>query len=184
MFAVTEQVATVSSVSIGSELHGEDPVPACYIDLSMELGAEVLDLFAKGLRSAFYAKPNPKQQVIDGVEEPAGPKLKFDGILYPLKLKQECSGYTAHIVWGDLAGSVQVKLADAKVKKFRAEPKSGGSCSLSFQVQAHPSKEAYGELAMLQRREVKLTLEPPRADGTGSETPAPADESGDQSEKK
>lgn len=177
MFEVTDQIATVSSVSIGSELHGEDPVSACYIDFNLEVGAEVLDFFAKGLRSAFYAKPNPKQQGLDGVDEAAGPKLKFDGILHPLKLKQECTGYVAVIVWGDLAGSVNVKLTDAKVKKFRAEPKSGGSCSLSFQVQAHPSKEAYGELAMLQRREVKLTLESPKADATpGDKAPAPGDE--------
>ena len=164
MFEVTEHVATVSSVSINAELHGEDPVPACYIDMTMETGAEVLDLFAKGLRSALYARPNPKQQPLEGVEESTGPKLKFDGVLQPLKLKHECHGYTARIVWGDLAGSVKVNLGDATVKKFRAEPKNGGSCFLSFQVQAHPTKEDYGELAMLQRREVKLTLEPPKAD--------------------
>lgn len=178
MFEVQEQVATVSSVSIGSELHGEDPVPACYIDFQMELGAEVLDHFSKGLRAAFYAKPNPKQQGLDGMEESAGPKLKFDGVMHPLKLKQEYTGYVAHIVWGDLAGSVQVRLTDAKVKKFRAEPKSGGSCALSFQVQAHPSKEAYGELAMLQRREVKVTLEAPKADAPkGDAAPTSGDES-------
>lgn len=181
MFEVTDQVATVSSVSIGSELHGEDPVPACYIDFNLELGAEVLDLFSKGLRSAFYARPNPKQQVIDGVDEPAGAKLKFDGILHPLKLKHECHGYTARIVWGDLAGSVNVNLGDAIIKKFRAEPKSGGSCALSFQVQAHPTKEAYGELAMLQRREVKLTLEAPKADPAPGEQTPPG--GGDDTEK-
>jgi hypothetical protein len=175
MFEVTDQVSIVSSVSIGSELHGEDPVPACYIDLNMELGAEVLDQFAKGLRAAFYAKPNPKQQALEGVEEAAGPKLKFDGVMHPMKLKQEFTGYKAHIVWGDLAGSVQINLVDAKLKKFKAEPKSGGSCELSFQVQAHPTKEAYGELAMLQRREVKVTLESPKAGATPGADPSSED---------
>lgn len=168
MLEFQDQVALVSNVAIRSEMHGEGPVSACYIDLQMELGAEVLDHFAKGLRSALYASPRPNQKPLEGVEEATGPKLKFDGVMHPLKLKLECAGYNAQIVWGDLAGSVNVKLADAKLKKFRAEPKSGGSCALSFQVQAHPSKEAYGELAMLQRREVKVTLEAPKA----GETPA------------
>jgi hypothetical protein len=166
MFEVTEQSATLSSISIGSELHGEDPVPACYIDLTMETGAEILDLFCKGLRSAFYARPNPKQQPLDGVEEASGPRLKFDGVLGPLKLKLECVGYTARIEWGDLASSVKVTLGDATIKKFKAEPKNGGSCALSFQVQAHPTKEDYGELAMLQRRDVRLWLDAPKADAT------------------
>lgn len=139
------------------------------------MGAEVLDQFASGLRGAFYARPaTRKQAALEGVEDAApqdGPKLKFDGLLAPLKLKKEYTGYTVGIIWGDLAGSINLSLADAKVKKFVAEPKSGGSCALSFQVQAHPDQDGYGALAMLVQKEVKITLEPPKADPTPGEEP-------------
>lgn len=164
MFQIIEAVALVSSVSIGAEMHGEERVPACYVDFSMEIGAEILDEFASGLRGAFYVKPNARQQKLEGVEETEGPRLRFDGLLAPLKLKKEYAGYTAGIVWGDLAGSINLKLVDAKIKKFVAEPKSGGSCALTFQVQAHPEQDGYGALAMLVQKEVKVTLEPPKAD--------------------
>lgn len=176
MFHLADQSALVSSVSIGAELHGEERIPACYIDFQMDIGADVLDHFAPGLRGAFYVKQNAKQQksldgVPEGEKDADGPRLRFDGLLAPLKIKKEYSGYVAGIIWGDLAASVNLKLADTKLRKFTAEPKSGGSCGLSFQVQAHPDQDGYGVLAMLVQKEVKLTLEPPQADPTpGSET--------------
>lgn len=185
MFQIAEQTALISSVSIGAEMHGEERVPACYVDFSMDIGAEILDEFASGLRGAFYVKP--RQQRLEGVEDADGPRLRFDGLLAPLKLKKEYAGYVVRVVWGDLAGSVDFKLADSKIKKFVAEPKAGGSCGLSFQVQAHPDQNGYGVLAMLVQKEVKVTLEPPKADETpksADSPPADSANSGDAPEGK
>lgn len=164
------QVALITSANMRAERHGETPVAACDIGISFETGAGVLDYFSKGLRDALYTDQDPasQQQSIPGTEaddRPSdGPFLRFNGTLGPLKIKKEWLGYSAHIEWGDLASSIQIDLESVKVTKITAEPKDGGTCIVSCQLQAHPAKEAYGDLASLIQREVRVTLIPPSAE--------------------
>ena len=73
-------------------------------------------------------------------------------------------GYKAALTWGDMAGSVDVKLSAITVAKVKAELTDGGTVGLSLQLQCHPKQEHYGELASLIGREgVSLTLTPPTA---------------------
>jgi hypothetical protein len=163
MFQLTDQKAKCTSVNPRAEKHGTENVIACDVDIVIDVGAEILDVFAKGLRDALYRKPDKKAQTAiaeAGEEVPEGPQLRFD-VLGPLKLKRECVGYTARLVWGDLAGTVNVELAGLNVHKFHAEPKQGGTVTLSMQLQAHPNTAEIGELCSLIQREITVTLSPP-----------------------
>lgn len=168
MLKLKDQVTTISSVNMRTEKHGEDPVPACDIGIHFESGTKVLDSFEKGLADAMFAdgEIDNKQGRIPGAEDPSapeGPRFRFNGVISTFKIKKEWPGYKAAITWGDLASSVGVELADVKVTKITAEPKDGGTCAISLQMQCHPLKEQYGDLAMINGREIKLTLTPPKA---------------------
>lgn len=165
MLKCEEQEATIASVNVRAEKHGEDPVPACDVGIRFSTGAKVLDSFAKGLRAALYSDGEPVgQRRVPGTGSGEdGPKLRFNGTLGPLKIKKEWPGYKVGIVWGDLAGSINLQLGDVTVTKITAEPKDGGTCEIAAQLQCHPTKEAYGDLAQLNQREIRLTLTPPTA---------------------
>lgn len=161
MLRFTEQPATISSVNIRAEKHGEDPVPACDVGITFECGAKVLDSLGKGLRELLYFNEDGKQTRVPGTGNAEdGPKRQFPH-LRPLGFDYEWPGYKAGIVWGDLAGSINIELPDVTVKKIKAAPKDGGTVEVSLQLQCHPRKEMYGDLAQLQQREIELTLAPP-----------------------
>lgn len=165
MLRCDEQVATVSNVNIRSENHGDDHVSACDINVTFETAAKVLDSFDKGLREAMYAddeKSGQKRVPGTGAGED-GPRLRFNGTLGPLAIKKEWPGYKVEIAWGDIASTVELALADVKVCKIKAEPKDGGTCGVALQMQCHPKKEDYGDLALLLQKEIRLTLTPPSA---------------------
>lgn len=169
MLKLKEQVTTIASVNMRTERHGEDPVPACDIGIHFESGSKILDSFEKGLSEAMYSAANDEpstQRRIPGAEDPSapeGPRFRFNGVISTFKIKKEWPGYKAVITWGDLASSVGVNLEDVKVTKISAEPKDGGTCGVSLQLQCHPEKEQYGDLAMINGREIRLTLIPPSA---------------------
>lgn len=50
-----------------------------------------------------------------------------------------------------------------KVTKIKASPKDGGTCEVALQLQCHPKKEDYGDLALLLQKQIRLTLTPPTA---------------------
>lgn len=161
MLKFTEQPATIASVNVRTEKHGEDPVPACDVGITFECGAKVLDSLGKGLRELLYANEDGKQTRVPGTGDAEdGPKRRFPN-LRPLGFDIEWPGYKAGIVWGDLASSITLDLSDVTVKKIKAAPKDGGTVEVSFQMHCHPRKELYGDLAQLNQREIRLTLAPP-----------------------
>lgn len=164
MLRTDEQVATVSNVNIRSENHGDDKVTGCDINVSWDAPAKVLDSFDKRLRDAFYTDdaPSKAQRSLPGAASDGdGPFLKFNGLLGPLTIKSEWPGYKVGIKWGDIASTVDVELGGVKVCKIKAEPKEGGTVGFSAQLQCHPKKEDYGDLALLLQKEIRLTLTPP-----------------------
>lgn len=168
MLKLKDQVTTIASVNMRTEKHGEDPVPACDIGIHFESGAKILDSFEKGLSEAMYSANEEErpQRRIPGAEDPnasEGPRFRFNGVISTFKIKKEWPGYKAAITWGDLASSVGVELHDVKVTKISAEPKDGGTCGVTLQLQCHPEKDQYGDLAMINGREIRLHLTPPSA---------------------
>lgn len=164
MLRTDEQVATVSSLNMRAERHGNQPVPACDINITFDAPGKVLDQFEKGLFDAFYTKepPNKSQKELAGMEAD-GPFLRFNGTLGPLTLKQGIPGYKAEIVYGEIASSIKIALSDVKMTRVKAEPKDGGTCGFALQLQAHPVEGQYDQLALILQREVKVTLTPPSA---------------------
>lgn len=163
MLKFTDQPATISSVNVRAEKHGEDPVPACDVGITFECGAKILDSLHKGLRDMLYVNEDGKQtRVLGSGDADDGPKRRVP-ILRPLGFDIEWPGYKANIVWGDLAGSINLDLSDVTVKKIKAAPKDGGTVEINLQIQCHPPKESYGDLAQLNQREITLALAPPSA---------------------
>jgi hypothetical protein len=165
MLKCEAQIATVSNVNIRSENHGDDHVTGCDINVVFDTSAKVLDTFAKGLRNAMYSDDEKSgQQRVPGTGAgDEGPHLRFNGALGPLAIKKEWPGYKVAIAWGDIASSVKIDLSDVKVCKIKAEPKDGGTCGVALQLQCHPKKEDYGDLALLLQKQIELTLTPPSA---------------------
>lgn len=160
MFVLSEARAKCVSVNPRAEKHGDAPVVACDVNVTLDLHADSLNEFERGLSDFVFTSSAKRQRQIDGENAPDGPELRFK-TLGPLKIEHECIGYSARITWGDLAGSVDLHLDEAKVHKFQAEPKEGGTVVLSFQIQAHPDTETIGLLCGLIQREVMISLTPP-----------------------
>lgn len=167
MLELEKQRCIVSNVNPRAEKHGDDRVIACDINLKTTISADVLNSFSPGLKEALYERPERSKQaaLISGDEEAIeGPALRFDGVLDSVQIKKEYIGYGTRIVWGDLAGSVDIVIGDCKVCKISAKLMPGGSCELSFQVQSRPSAQQMGELCELIQGEVVVTLDAPSAD--------------------
>src|ERR1043165_9080378 len=121
MLRTDDQIALITSINPRAEKHGDDTVPACDIGLTFETGQRVLDHFHKDLRKFLYTEDAPKnaQLELKGTGNDT-PYLRFNGTLGPLKIEKEYVGYKAQIGWGEVAGSVQVALADVRVKRITA----------------------------------------------------------------
>lgn len=145
MLKTDQQVALVSNVNLRSENHGEEKVTGCDINVSFDANSKILDLFSKDLRKFTFED---------------GDEVRFP-ILGPLPVRSEYPGYKVNIKWGDLADTIDMDLADVKVCKCKLDPKEGGTVGVALQMQCHPRKEAYGDLALLLQKEIRLTLTPP-----------------------
>lgn len=160
MFALEEQRCTITNVNPRSERHGDDNVIGCDITLRAEATCDILDEFARGLKDAFYRQaPLDSDALIPGGV--VSPELRYEGMLEPLRFKKDYAGYVMQIVWGDLAGSVDLSIEGCRVHKFSIDPKQGGTCLLTLQVQSHPDSPTMGDLCALIEREVTVTLTPP-----------------------
>jgi hypothetical protein len=176
-FQLAEQRCTVTNVNVRAEKHGDDTVIACDVNLRADVAADVLDVFAPGLRAWIYreAKPRDDRQaelIEGGLEQtPIGAELRFEGVLEPLRFKRELASYEVVIAWGETEsslfprGSVVIELEDAKLHKFMIEPKAGGTCELSLQVQCRQlDDEGRGHLTGLIQKEVKVWAERARTE--------------------
>lgn len=161
MLKLNEQTATIASVNVRAEKHGDDPVPACDVGITFETGAKVLDSFGKGYREFLYENADGKQTRVPGSGDADEGPRRSRPTLRPLSWDIEWPGYRAGIVWGDLAGSINLDIQSVTVKKIKARPMDGGTVEISLQLQCHPSKESYGDLAQLNQREIQLSLAPP-----------------------
>lgn len=166
MFQLTQASAKLTYINPRIEKHGDENAGAADIGIEMSIGSDVLDDLARGLKGMIYKKPAAQQtELIEGA--PAtddGPQLRFGDAIDRFKFKKEYAGYAVRLVWGDLAGSVKVKIDDINVCKFIAEPKNGGTVELRFQIQSHPSPEQTGDLFQMLGREVTICLVPPGVD--------------------
>jgi hypothetical protein len=179
--------ATIASVTLRREMHGEDLVPAVSIGLAIPGGPQMLDILGKGLRGAFFdgkGAETPKGQTVE-MQLADNSRLRFGNLVETIALKGELVGWKLSIDYG-VAGDIV--LGNCKVDKFRIELHEGaielrarvGTCDVD--------DTRMGHLAMLIDREVSITLTSPKVkDGQGeikeSETSAKSDAKPKKGEK-
>ena len=163
MLQFAEKTATIGSVNVRAEKHGDEFVPACDIGITLNLDASVLDMLDEQLRSLLFCKrADPGDLANQGH---LAPNLRFP-LLGAIPWKWEGMGYTETITQGVGAGTPIIVEA-CEINKLVLQPMEGGTVSVAMRVQFRPDDvELYAALCPLVQHEVTLTLEPPE--------PAPA----------
>lgn len=155
----TPTAATLTSVTPRKEMHGDEPVSAVSLGLTITGPNTLLDHLDGGkLRHALYMAV-PDQDELPGVE-PATPLLRARGIEV-VGLKGTLEGWTVSFEHG--IGD-DIVLGSSKVDKFRVKPMEGGSVELLFRVGTSDiSEEEAGALFGKLGQEVMITLAAPVA---------------------
>lgn len=127
----TPTAALLNSVTPRKEIHGDEPVSAISLGLSITGANTLLDHLDGGkLRNALYMAV-PDQEPLPGVE-PSTPLLRARGI-EEVKCAGTLEGWTLTVENG-IDDSSAIVLGGAKIDKFRVKPVEGGSVTLLFRV--------------------------------------------------
>ena len=145
------------------EKHGDENEPGCTLNISLKANNDILRLLDDRLPITFYmAPPAEEQDLADQVAEEGGnlTKLRFPMLKKKLDWSYETSGYRV-IIGGGLNEEGDLIFVDAELKKFSFECEEGGTVTLAFNINCHPSTDEAGALYDLNGSRVELTLEPP-----------------------
>lgn len=161
MFNLERARATVKSVNLRAEKHGDDEVPAVDIKLALDRPSTDLAMFGPRLRTALFWR-DPEQHpedLLDGIDPMLElPNLVAPELRGPFALSAEYVGAEVEIDYG-LGGPSNIVLETAKVNRLRVEPREGGSVELTLRVQASRIDEKIaGRLAMLIDRETVVSI--------------------------
>ena len=161
MFAVTNQLAKIVSVTNVSEKHGKERVPALSVGLYLVGSGAMLDQFDSALRPMLYRKPQPT---------PGGLPLEYDDnelteLRFPfmrnLAWDRKYAGYLVRFRIG-ASGSEDVLLAECGLKDIRFVAQEGGSVGIGFKITAHPKDEIdHGKICVRLQQEIFIDLTPP-----------------------
>lgn len=169
MFQLDKQEASIKSVTLRIERHGDERRLATSIGFSLSASNEVLDSFDPTLRQDLFRKPGSGEQQelptigADRLTEVKHPALK------PLSVSHEVKGWELHID-GLLEAGALVVLVDVSLKKFTFDPKEGGSVVTTFTANAEIESSEAEELAdALVRKDVLLTLIAPKRAAGGED---------------
>ena len=154
---LTPTAATLKTVTPRTEIHGDEPVSAISLGLSITGPNTLLDALDGGkLRNALYMAV-PNQDLLPGVE-PSTPLLRARGI-DEVKCSGTLEGWTVSIEHG--IGD-DIELSASKVDKFRVKPMEGGSIELLFRVGTSDiSEDEAGALFGKLGQEIMLTVRAP-----------------------
>ena len=154
---LTPTAATLNSVTPRKETHGDEPVSAISLGLSITGPNTLLDHLDGGkLRHALYMAV-PDQVQLPGVE-PTTPLLRARGI-EEVKCAGKLEGWTVSIEHG--IGD-DIELGASKVDKFRVRPMEGGSIELLFRVGTSDiSEDEAGALFGKLGQEIQITVRAP-----------------------
>lgn len=162
------------SINVRAEMHGKEPVPA--IDLGFRLvgSNDLLLMFDRGLKSAFYVPVTEEgaEPELDGIEPTSSmPQLRSTSIDMPIKLIREYVGLNLVLDYG-LGGKSNIELfGDAD--EFKVNMKEGGTVEIDFRFQSSGIKDGpLGKLGGLVKHDVTITLLPSSAaDNTQEQVP-------------
>ena len=127
----TPTAATLKTVTPRTEIHGDEPVSAISLGLSIKAANTLLDALDGGkLRNALYMAV-PGQDQLPGVE-PSTPLLRARGI-EEVKCAGTLEGWTVRFEHG-IDDDSAIVLGGSKIDRFRVIPTEGGSVELLFRV--------------------------------------------------
>ena len=147
---LSKATATLESVNLRTEKHGQDKVPAADLKISAARDADVLANFSPTLKNFLFHT--------EGTLDLAGGfALRDPHLGYPLSRDEEMTGAT---VWIGYGPGAPMEFEDAKVNTFKLTPMEGGSVIVGFRVQCRPTPEQVAKLYTLQETGIEFTLEP------------------------
>ena len=155
----TPTAAKLNSVTPRKEIHGDEPVSAISLGLSITGPNTLLDALDGGkLRHALYMAV-PDQEQLPGVE-PSTPLLRARGI-EQVKLAGTFEGWTVTFEHG-LGDDSAIVLGASKIDALRCRPMAGGSIELLFRVGTSDiSEDEAGALFGKLGQEVMITVTAP-----------------------
>jgi hypothetical protein len=167
-FALAAVSAYLINVNPRAEIHGEDKKPAGDLKIKVDLGNECLAMFAPTLKHALYHfDKSVEADLVDKAQEHEkgyAPHIRFP-FLPAIKWEDKTIGAQVTIhqgIPGTAAHDISLDLCN--VDNFQIEPKQGGTCSITFRVQAHPSETDFGKLCAIIGCPISLSIAPPEAE--------------------
>jgi hypothetical protein len=158
-FELSDQSATLTSVTPRTEMHGEDRVFAISLGLSITGGNTLLDNLSPKLRDALYEAVEGQEQ-LPGVE-PSTPKLRCN-LVDQVTVRGSLEGWTIAVDHG-IDEHDPITLGGCKVDKFRVSPSEGGSVDLTFRVGSNDiDAEEAGLLCSHLGQQVQISLTAPK----------------------
>ena len=147
---LSKATATLESVNLRTEKHGQDKVPAADLKISAAQSADVLANFSPTLKNFLFHT--------EGTLDLAGGfALRDPHLGYPLSRDEEMTGAKVSIGYG--VGD-PMAFDDAKINTFKLTPMDGGTVVVGFRVQCRPTPEQVAKLYTLQETGIEFTLEP------------------------
>jgi hypothetical protein len=162
MFQLSNYKATLANVNLRTEKHGPEERGAADLKFNLDMMAERLDDFEKGLHSALL-KEDPEADIADKADgRLTMPRFEMIG---PIKLKAALVNQQVTIGHG--LNAQAIILSECRVNQINdVEVKPGGSISLSLRVQCYPTEKQVGLLFSKLHSEVDISIE--------SELPTPS----------
>lgn len=158
MFSIRNQEVTLTNLNTKPEKHGDEPVPATYAKIKWKTANTILDVFDPGLRAALFRAPDQGEQ--GSLDADHMPELRFPKMEPSIGHKWEGAGYKLRVSIG-VSGQEDVTAQAVTLDELGFELADGGTVVVTLRMVMHLDAEREGKLAMLQQREITVTLTPP-----------------------
>lgn len=156
-FHLANQKAKLAHLNTRAQNSGPDKVSVCDLKFAVNMTSEVLAMFAPTLRAHFYTKNGDGGDLANTTHE--APNLRYPK-LGPLTWSGEIIGAEVTVHYGT-GGMSDIVLGSCKVNRFGIAPQEGGTCIVTFRVQAEPDEKQIGKLFGFIQRDVELSLTGP-----------------------
>jgi hypothetical protein len=161
--------ATLTSVNMRSENHGEELVPAIDLRFAVDAPRSVLADYHPDLAGHLYV--TPAQLVVPG-EEPMPCALRFPKLGQPFKWDEESTGHRLAIDYG-IDGEDNPDELVCRVHRHVLTLKEGGTVTVEFTCTCNHELDEHtvGRLGLLVKHALWITLSPgqPPDEGDGEE---------------
>ncbi len=153
MFSLESQAAKLAHINVREEKHGDDPVPAVDLKITMDVPNTFLSQLHETLRWSLYDRA-ANEELIDKDHLPV---LRYN-LLEPLRWTGEMK--EAICTFHHDEGSNRDSVIVGKVNALELEPLEGGTVRCRFRIQAVVSSHEIGTLSGMLGKDVVISVEP------------------------